>query len=76
MMRMAEPRIVKSTTNNLTLYRTEQPVAVLAVIPAAVLADDPVVIQERADGVGEIEAAVRETGIALGVVPLEFHGVM
>ena len=38
--------------------------------------DDPGVVLERADGVGEIETALRETGIALGVVPLESRGIM
>ena len=59
-----------------TLYRPEQPIAVLAVVPTAVPADDPVVIQKGADGVGEIEAALRETGIVLGIVPFEFRGMM
>ena len=73
MMRMAEPRIAWI---NPALYRPEQPIALLAVVPAPNSADDPVFVQERPEGIGEVESAVRETGTALGVVPLEFHGVV
>ena len=53
--------------------RAEQPVAVLAIVPPAVLRDDPVRIEERPDGIGEVEAAMLESGTVLGLVPFELH---
>ena len=55
------------------LYGAEEPVTVLAAIPAAVPGDDSAIIEEGAQGVGEIEPAIGETGVALGIVPLELH---
>ena len=51
----------------------EQPVAVLAMVPPAVLPDDPVRIEEGPDGIGEVEAATLETDTVLGLVPFELH---
>ena len=57
-----------------TLYRPEQTVAILSIVPAAILPDEPVLVEERTDCVGEIEAAMCKTVIALGFVPFEIHG--
>ena len=59
-----------------TLHRAQEPVAVLAVVPAPVRADYPVRVEECVRDVREVEAAIRETGVALGVVPLELHALM
>ncbi len=53
--------------------RTGQPVAVLAIVPPAILRDDPVRTEEGPDGMGEIEAAALETGTVLSLVPFELH---
>ena len=58
------------------LYRAQQPVADLAVVLAPAHADDPVLVEECVRDVREVEAAIRETGIALGVVLLELHAPM
>ena len=53
--------------------RAEQPIAVLAIVPPAILRDDPVRVEEGPDGIGEVEAAALETGAVLGLVPFELH---
>ena len=51
----------------------KQAVTILAVVPPAVLRDNPVWIQEGTEGVGEVKAATHETAIAFGIVPLELR---
>ncbi len=52
---------------------TKQLIARLAIVPSTIMSDNPVRVEKRPQDIREIKSTVSETGIALGIVSLEFH---
>ena len=48
-------------------------IAIFSIIPANILCNDPVGIEERLCSVLEIETSVLETGVALSIVPFKLY---
>ena len=57
------------------VYTTEELISLLSVTFPLILTDHAFRVEEDPDHISEVEPALGEAIVALGVIPLEFHAV-